>query len=74
MRDLQKYDDYQPVRRTNRKSGATGDSYIMGSISRLVFLVMLLFAVGYAIWYSHQPVNQIVTDGAIEKIETERII
>lgn len=58
MRDLEKYDSKPMMpHSTGHTAGGNLRSYIVGTISRVIFLLIFLAVMAYAIWYTHRPVD-----------------
>lgn len=74
MRDLEKYDNIQVIRRSPKKPSGDIVTIVLGIISRLVFLMILLSGIGFLIWYSHRPVDTFTSSFDIRQATTAREI
>ncbi|MDO5113516.1 MAG: hypothetical protein Q4E67_03990 [Planctomycetia bacterium] len=74
MRDLEKYDNIQVIRRSPKKPSGDIVTIVMGIFSRLLFLMILLSGIGFLIWYSHRPVDTFTSSYEINRAITAREI
>ncbi|MDO4584311.1 MAG: hypothetical protein Q4D62_09435 [Planctomycetia bacterium] len=74
MRDLEKYDNIQVIRRSPKKPSGDIVTIVLGIISRLFFLMILLSGIGFLIWYSHRPVDTFTSSYDIGRATTAREI